>query len=97
MKNDDLLDIRIISVSKSKTGKTGLLVAYPDKKSTAYRKGLVTLDVWIEGTELFEKIKDDEILAGEFVAVYHYEPGYKGQAYLKIDDIYDKNGISLLS
>lgn len=94
--NSESLEIFIISAMKSKTNKTGLTICYKDEKSSNYRKGFLILDVWFEGTNLFDKLMSEDFLGKQFDALYHYEPGFRGSAYMKVDDIFD-NGVSILS
>lgn len=96
--NKQLLDIFILSVRKTQTGKTILKFAYIDPKETEYKKGLIDIESWFDDLEFFNKIQRDMILKTDdkgnkiiksYKAEYEYVPsGYNGQARLTIKNIY---------
>lgn len=93
---EDVIEIIVLNLTKTKTNKTIVTFATPDKKDSTFKKGNLILQTWFENLNVYDKFPI--ALIGERIqATYEYQPTYNGTARLTLTDMYDEQGSSILA
>lgn len=89
------IDVVVIKVLKAKSGKSMIQFGIKDKPND-FSKGVTVISQWFEDSRAYDNIPNELVLKPLKASTY-YEPGFDGKATLKLADLFDENGVSLLA
>lgn len=88
-------DIIVLKVLKAKSGKSMIQYGIKDAPNN-FSKGVTVLSQWFEDSRAYDNISND-LLLKPLKGTTHYEPSFDGKATLKLDELFDENGVSVFS
>ena len=89
------VDVIVLKVLKPKSRKSMIQFGIKDKPNN-FSKGVTVLSQWFEDSRAYDNIPDNMMLKPLKASTY-YEPGFDGKATLKLADLFDENGVSILA